>query len=94
MKSAKKSATVSEVPLRDAFLEDAMKEPKRLLISDHIKTINLLRNEKRFTFREIAEWFGSRLSIFMGRSGATKHMRARRIPKRDWLAKALGRKRV
>lgn len=60
MNISKKTVGVSEVPLPDAFLEEAKKEPKRLLISDHIKTINLLRNEKRFTFREIAEWFEKR----------------------------------
>ena len=49
-----------EVPLPDAFLEEAKKEQKRKLLFDHIKTINLLRNEKRFTFREIAEWLAAR----------------------------------
>ncbi len=49
-----------EVPLPDAFLEEAKQEPKRKLLSDHIETINLLRHEKRFTFREIAEWLTAR----------------------------------
>jgi hypothetical protein len=50
----------SEIPAPDAFLEDAKNEPKRKLISDHIDTINVLRNEKRFTFRAIAEWLTKR----------------------------------
>jgi hypothetical protein len=50
----------SEIPAPDAFLEEAKSEPKRKLISDHIKTINTLREEKRFTFRAIAEWLTKR----------------------------------
>jgi hypothetical protein len=50
----------SEIPAPDAFLEEAKNEPKRKLISDHIDTINVLRNEKRFTFRAIAEWLTKR----------------------------------
>jgi hypothetical protein len=50
----------SEIPAPDAFLEEAKNEPKRKLISDHIKTINTLREEKRFTFRAIAEWLTKR----------------------------------
>ena len=45
-----------EVPPPNAFLEEARREKKRELLSDHIETINVLRDEKRFTFREIAEW--------------------------------------
>jgi hypothetical protein len=50
----------SEIPAPDAFLEEAKGEPKRKLIGDHIGTINLLREEKRFTFRAIAEWLTKR----------------------------------
>ena len=50
----------SGIPAPDAFLEEAKNEPKRKLISDHIKTINTLREEKRFTFRAIAEWLTKR----------------------------------
>jgi len=50
------SGTVRE----EAFLQDAEKEPKRILLSDHIRTITKLRDEKRLTFRAIAEWFGER----------------------------------
>jgi hypothetical protein len=50
----------SEIAAPDAFLEEAKNEPKRKLITDHIETINVLRNEKRFTFRAIAEWLTKR----------------------------------
>jgi hypothetical protein len=45
-----------DVPAPDAFLTEAKNEPKRKLITDHIRTITVLRDEKRFTFRQIAEW--------------------------------------
>jgi hypothetical protein len=54
------SAPDSEIPAPNAFLEEAKNEPKRKLIGDHIQTINVLRNEKRFTFRAIAEWLTKR----------------------------------
>ena len=44
------------VPDREAFLDEAKQEPKRLLLLDHIKTIQTLRDEKKFTFRAIAAW--------------------------------------
>jgi hypothetical protein len=50
----------AKIPASDAFLEEAKNEPKRKLITDHIETINVLRNEKRFTFRAIAEWLTER----------------------------------
>jgi hypothetical protein len=51
---------ISDVPSPDAFLAEAKSEPKRKLITDHIQTINVLRDEKRFTFRAIAEWLTER----------------------------------
>ena len=50
----------SDCPPPDAFLAEAMKEPKRILLMDFIRTINTLRDEKKFTFRAIAEWFALR----------------------------------
>ena len=44
----------------EAFLQDAEKEPKRILLADHTKTIRTLRDKKRLTFRAIAAWFGER----------------------------------
>src|SRR5258708_531996 len=49
-----------EVPPNEAFLEQARMEPKRKLVTDHLKTIILLRDEKRFTFRGIADWLTAR----------------------------------
>ena len=54
------SIAESGVPERDAFFEQAMQEPKRKLVADHTGTIRVLRNEKRFTFRQIAEWLTAR----------------------------------
>jgi hypothetical protein len=54
------SAANSEVPAREAFLEEAKNEQKRKLISDHILTIRMLRDDKSFTFRGIAEWLTKR----------------------------------
>jgi hypothetical protein len=53
-------SVAEEIPLPNAFLEEAKNEPKRKLLIDHIQTINVLRNEKRFTFRAIAEWLTAR----------------------------------
>ena len=50
----------SEVPPPEAFLEEAKKEPKRKLITDHSLTIWHLRMDKRFTFRAIADWLNAR----------------------------------
>jgi hypothetical protein len=50
----------SDCPPPEAFLEEAKKEPKRILLMDYISTINTLRNEKKFTFRAIAEWLVAR----------------------------------
>jgi len=50
----------SECPPPEAFLEEAKKEPKRTLLMDYIGTIKTLRQEKKFTYRAIAEWFGER----------------------------------
>ena len=50
----------SDCPPPDALLAEAKKEPKRILLMDFIGTINTLRDEKKFTFRAIAEWFGQR----------------------------------
>ena len=50
----------ADTPNPNAFLEEAKLEPKRVLMSDYSETITLLRNEKRFTFREIAAWLTER----------------------------------
>ena len=78
----------SQVPPRDAFLEEAKKERKRKLITDHIQTINTLRNEKRFTFRAIADWLTKRgieadhSSVYRAYLGAIPE--DQRDPRENW----------
>jgi hypothetical protein len=50
----------SDGPAPEAFLEEAKKEPKKILLSDYIGAIRTLRDDKKFTFRAIAEWFEKR----------------------------------
>jgi hypothetical protein len=50
----------TDCPAPEAFLEEAKKEPKRILLMDYIRAIKTLRDEKKFTFRAIAEWLGER----------------------------------
>jgi len=61
--TGKKSDSARVQPNRlspDALLEEAKKEQKRALLMEHIETINTLRDEKKFTFRAIAEWLSQR----------------------------------
>ena len=60
VKSAGDSTSQSDALPGEAFLQEAEKEPKRILLVDHINTITTLRDKKRLTFRAIAEWFGER----------------------------------
>jgi len=50
----------SDCPPPEVFLEQAKKEPKRVLLTEYIATIKTLRDEKKFTFRAIADWFAER----------------------------------
>jgi hypothetical protein len=45
-----------EFPPPEYLLQEAEKQPNRKLLVDYIETINVLRNGKGFSFREIAEW--------------------------------------
>jgi len=78
----------SEVPLPNAFLEEAKKEPRRQLITDHIQTINVLRDEKRLTFRAIADWLTARgieadhSSVYRAYLAAIPQ--EQRDPREDW----------
>ena len=45
-----------EFPPPEYLLEQALGEPNRKLIQDYRETINVLRDEKGFSFREIAAW--------------------------------------
>jgi hypothetical protein len=72
----------------EVFLEDAKKEQKRVLLMDHIQTIVLLRDEKKFTFRAIADWFCER-GVEVDHSAVyrvylTYIPRGMRHPDQDW----------
>jgi|ERR1017187_10831374 hypothetical protein len=43
-------------PPPEFLLQEAMGEPDRRLLDEYGDTIRVLRNDKRFSFREIAEW--------------------------------------
>lgn len=43
-------------PPPEMLLELATREEDRRILDEYIETIQVLRDEKRFTFREIAEW--------------------------------------
>lgn len=45
-----------EIPPPHFLLEQAEKEPSRKLLEDYRETICVLRKDKGFSFREIAEW--------------------------------------
>jgi hypothetical protein len=45
-----------EFPPPHFLLEQAEKESNRKLLADYYETITVLRHDKGFTFREIAEW--------------------------------------
>jgi hypothetical protein len=50
------SVTVLEFPPPDYLLEMARGEPSQKLLQEYAESIRTLRDEKGFTFREIAEW--------------------------------------
>jgi len=58
--TAAPSAIVNTVnldfPPPDVLAQAAMKEPNRKLIQNYIETIQILRKDKGFSFREIADW--------------------------------------
>ena len=67
-KKAKQAQNNSEAPSQAAvtipspasLAEQAQKEPRIIAARDYIETINILRHEKSFSFREIASWFNER----------------------------------
>jgi hypothetical protein len=72
----------------ELLLEEAKKEPKRILLMDFISTIYTLRDEKKFTFRAIAEWFGQK-GIETDHSAVYRTYLAsippqQRLPNEDW----------
>jgi hypothetical protein len=44
-------------------LQAAREEPNVRLVEDYVDAIRILREEKRFTFREIAEWLTQNFCI-------------------------------
>jgi hypothetical protein len=44
------------LPAPERLLEMAMGEADRRVLDDYADTIRVLRDDKRFTFREIAQW--------------------------------------
>jgi hypothetical protein len=53
------SVTVVDIPLPEMLAEMARGEVDRGLLEDYRETIQILRDDKRFSFREIAEWLNS-----------------------------------
>ena len=68
IKRSKKVQASPETPIQTpaptldpaALVEEAKKEPRIIAARDYIKTINILRHQKSFSFREIADWLNSR----------------------------------
>jgi len=52
----KTSSTEAALPSPDRLLEIAIGEADRRILDDYADTIRVLRDDKRFTFREIAQW--------------------------------------
>jgi len=50
----------ADCSLQESLQAEAMKEPKRFMLMDFIATIKTLRDEKKFSFRAIADWLGQR----------------------------------
>lgn len=78
----------AEIPDSRSLVEAARQEQKRTLLIDHIDAIRLLRDEKRFTFRGIAEWLSERgiqtdhSAVYRAYFGAIP--RENRDPNEDW----------
>jgi hypothetical protein len=82
------AVTQPQCPEPEAFLTEAKSETKRKLLSDHLVTIQTLRDEKRFTFRDIADWFIKRgfetdhSAVY--RAYLTSIPEENRDPREDW----------
>jgi hypothetical protein len=50
------SVFTPDVPHPGILLELAIREEDRRILDEYIQTIQVLRDDKRFTFREIAGW--------------------------------------
>jgi len=54
------SSTEATLPPPERLLEMAMDEADRRILDDYADTIRVLRDDKRFSFREIAQWLGAK----------------------------------
>lgn len=52
--------TPVQIPDPATLVEQAKKEPRIIAARDYIGTINILRHQKSFSFREIASWLNER----------------------------------
>ena len=52
-----------DYPPPEYVAEMAMQEPNVRLVEDYTEAIGILRDQKQFTFREIAEWLQSHFGI-------------------------------
>ena len=50
----------AQIPDPTALVEQAKNEPRIIAARDYIETINILRHQKSFSFREIADWLSAR----------------------------------
>ena len=50
------SSTETALPSPERLVEMAMEEADRRILDDYADAIRVLRDDKRFTFREIAQW--------------------------------------
>jgi hypothetical protein len=78
----------SGIPSPGALLEEAKLERKRVLLMEHIGAIKVLRDEKKFTFRAIADWLTKR-GIEVDHSAVYRAYEAsipeeQRAPFQDW----------
>jgi hypothetical protein len=55
-----KASPPTPIPAPAATLEQAKNEPRIVAARDYIETINTLRDQKSFSFREIASWLNAR----------------------------------
>ena len=76
-----------ENPPPEYLLEEAMKEPDRKLLEEYIQTIKVLRDNKRFSFREIADWLKEYGVI--ADHNAIYRAYSRSLPERDAAAAAV-----
>ena len=57
--TASRAQSAAQIPDPETLLEKAKNEPRIIAARDYIETINILRHQKSFSFREIAEWLNA-----------------------------------